>query len=352
MGIVNKLKLSYHQLAAMIIFLFTCHFQTNAQDVYVNSYALGDSYPAKNIVFKLDLASKSKSDSVILPVTGQFVDGYPFELSRNSFSALITIIQNGVPAKNAGPPKGHTDTYYCTVSQTNLSILNLDSLLFRAVVGFKKSDDNRLSIQWIDERNSNLLTQEDILELDVTNEPRTISTGQFERPDYSLNDIGHFKNPKKLLNTADTITYWDLGPSGANIYLFRHNPSTGILNQTLIGDRTEMNIVLGYNESANKIYSFITPYKMYSYSPSVYSSDTLNMTIGVYDPFTLSKIDSLTYPVGDAYAAMEIGTAESDGPYLYYYYFWQDGYGQFDPAYLLIFDTRTNEATWLRVGWR
>jgi len=37
---------------------------------------------------------------------------------------------------------------------------------------------------------------------------------------------------------------------------------------------------------------------------------------------------------------------------IYYYYFWQDGYEGFDPAYLLIFDTRTNEASWLRVGWR
>ena len=124
------------------------------------------------------------------------------------------------------------------------------------------------------------------------------------------------------------------------------------MTQTLLGDRAEMNIVVGYNESANKIYTFITPYKMYSYSPPVYSADTMSMAICIYNPSTLDQTDSISYSVGESYAAMEIGPAESLGPYLYYYYFWQDGYEGFDPAYLLIFDTRTNEATWLRVGWR
>ncbi len=78
-----------------------------------------------------------------------------------------------------------------------------------------------------------------------------------------------------------------------------------------------MNIVVGYSEAANVIYSFTTPYKMYSYSPAVYSADTLNMIILAYDPSTLNQIDSVIVPVGDAYAAMEIGSAKSLGPYLY-----------------------------------
>jgi hypothetical protein len=52
------------------------------------------------------------------------------------------------------------------------------------------------------------------------------------------------------------------------------------------------------------------------------------------------------------YIINEIGECDNIGPYMVYYYFAQEDYRYFSPAMLFIFDTRTNEATWLRVGWR
>ena len=349
---IKKIKIRLYRLIAVTLLLFIFSGHTVAQYAYLNSYILNREFPTQNILFKVDIDDKSKIDSVILPVRGQFVDSYPFELSRNSFSVLLTIMQNGVPGKNADPPKGYADTFYALILPNNLSIIRLDSLLFRAIVGFKNINDNRLSLQWVNEENSNSPTQEDLIGIGNNQRLRVFSSHNYIRPDYSLNDINQFTSPKKLLNIADTTIYWDIESSASNVYLFKHSPSTGIMTQTLLGDRTEMNIVVGYNESSNNIYSFVTPFKMYSYFPPVYSADTLNMAICIYNPSTLDQTDSISYSVGEAYAAKEIGTAESNGPYLYYYYFWQDGYRRFDPAYLLIFDTRTNEADWLRVGWR
>jgi hypothetical protein len=57
------------------------------------------------------------------------------------------------------------------------------------------------------------------------------------------------------------------------------------------------------------------------------------------------------YPEGD-FISGSYGPAELVGPYIVYYFGESNDLGQLYPAMLFIFDTRTNEATWLRVGWR
>ncbi len=74
----------------------------------------------------------------------------------------------------------------------------------------------------------------------------------------------------------------------------------------------------------------------------------------IYDPNTLDILEKHSiadYPEGQ-YPTKENGLADVVGDFIVYYFFWGDEFYSYYPAMLFIFDTRTNEATWLRVGWR
>ena len=337
-------------LPAVVVLLIV--LKADGQEIVLNSYSVLEDQLPRNIMYKVSLDNYAITDSLTLECRGAFFDKYPLEIDFPDVPFLLNFIQNGLPAKNAFPPKGRMDSYYFIINRNSFEVVSFDSLPGRGIAGIEKISENRISFRWFDEGNHDRPTQEDQIGIGNNRRLRIFSSNDYDWPDFSENDIGEFKSPKPLLSEGDTTIYWDTESSLPNIYLFKHNPSIGIIAQALLGDRTEMNIVVGYSESANNIYCFITPFTMYSYSPPVLSVDTLNMIVLKFDPFTLNQIDSIVIPVEEAYGASEIGTAESLGHYLYYYYFWQDGYEGFDPAWLLIFDTRTNEATWLRVGWR
>ncbi len=105
----------------------------------------------------------------------------------------------------------------------------------------------------------------------------------------------------------------------------------------------------------NLLYVFNQNYEFYGETTWKGPEDNrISSYLLIYNIDDLSLADSLyipDYPPGD-YIGGEFGVADVVGPYIVYYYFIGDGIPQFAPAMLFIFDTRTNEAAWLRVGWR
>ena len=73
---------------------------------------------------------------------------------------------------------------------------------------------------------------------------------------------------------------------------------------------------------------------------------TLRDSIRIADPPSDSSCASMGYDVYDS------NICAREGKYLIYFFSGFNGLERFVPALLFIFDTRTNEATWLRVGWR
>jgi hypothetical protein len=85
-----------------------------------------------------------------------------------------------------------------------------------------------------------------------------------------------------------------------------------------------------------------------------YGQDWIDANVRMFNIRNFVLLDSLSlpdYPEGD-FISGSYGVGEVKGPFITYY-FGQSGDMQLVyPAMLFIFDTRTNEATWLRVGWR
>jgi len=77
-----------------------------------------------------------------------------------------------------------------------------------------------------------------------------------------------------------------------------------------------------------------------------------NVRIVRVSDFTLAdSINVPDYPEGE-FVDWETAAAEVSGAYIVYYFGQSGDMELLYPAMLFIFDTRTNEATWLRVGWR
>jgi hypothetical protein len=86
-----------------------------------------------------------------------------------------------------------------------------------------------------------------------------------------------------------------------------------------------------------------------------YGQGWIKNHVNIYDNRTFALLDSMPvpdYPKGD-YIDGPFDVADIIGPYIVYYFFESES-REFAvaPAMLFIFDTRTNQATWLRVGWR
>ncbi len=85
-----------------------------------------------------------------------------------------------------------------------------------------------------------------------------------------------------------------------------------------------------------------------------YGDNWIESNLRIYDIADFSLVDSVSIPDYEEgnYISGTSGVADVVGDYIAYYFGKSNDMEIFAPAMLFIFDTRTNEATWLRVGWR
>jgi hypothetical protein len=113
--------------------------------------------------------------------------------------------------------------------------------------------------------------------------------------------------------------------------------------------------IYAFHPQRNKFYCFHLNYEMHGKFVTKNREDYYtDPEVLIYDPETLQLLERhyvTDYPEGN-YPGKENGLADVMGDFIVYYFFEDDWMGIYAPAMLFIFDTRTNEATWLRVGWR
>ena len=322
-----------------------------AQTIYLNSYVERDGI-VDNYVFEIDIDQKQKLDSLQLYAKGEFISKAPFYRSQRGQGLLISSLVNGLAAKNS-VIREHTYSYYYFINSSNLNLIREDSMVDKMIETIVWGQPDTITVNWYDEISRQSMRSYYRIDPD-DHSLRYIRSRVLSNDDFRSEQLGSYVGPDFICQLGSSKYYWGLEFIGESSFVnvFKVNSDTVIVGEARVGDRRVQNIICGYNPQAEKIYCFLTPYELLSFSPVSESPQNVRPRVLIIDPQNLSIETEIEFQMGDAYAAQEVGTAESAGPYLYYYYFQQDGYGQFDPAYLLIFDTRTNEASWLRVGWR
>jgi hypothetical protein len=163
--------------------------------------------------------------------------------------------------------------------------------------------------------------------------------------------IGHYHDPYYLGRSNQYNYYYDFGDE-STVNLLQVDRNGSISREIPVGDYANESVILGFNPLNYNIYCFDLRFKLLSMDPPPESPDSIRNAVYIYDANTLVLTNTVYLGMGDKYLAKEFDNADYADDYLVYYFAKGDGYQRFDPAYLLIFDTRTNEATWLRVGWR
>ncbi len=171
--------------------------------------------------------------------------------------------------------------------------------------------------------------------------------------------IGKFLNISEA-NEANPleIAYGYVPPN--NRWVIRlNNLHTIVIDSLLINNDTLATVIYAYHPITHKLYLFSLNYINHSRIPElerVYGQSWIKPKLRIFDPANFKLLETVPIPdcpPDNCPGRNSGGVAETIGDYIVYYFFHgEDSLLEYYPAMLFIFDTRTNEATWLRVGWR
>lgn len=344
-------------LAAMIVITTTIASGIFAQNYYVTVY---DGVPEAGMsvyVKSVDLTTGTAIDSVELARRGTILHKKPLTAMRRSHHYLIAFWQNGGYDKNSAMSLERYVFGYAILSGGDeLSLVVKDSLI-GATAGylaqFPSENGFRFGL-WSDRDSSEVLPEgiyslSDNLDFKLRERRRGIS-----RPGI-IRDLESYEFLEELLPGNESNLYTSYPFS---MDLVRLNDENNRILQTLnlpVGDNQFS--LFAYQPSNDKIYLFHLNYEIHGKFPEYernYADNTGQPEVLLYDGDSFELLQTLpvaNYPEGD-YPGPEEGLADVVGDFIVYYFFEDDWIGRFAPAMLFIFDTRTNESTWVRVGWR
>jgi hypothetical protein len=317
---------------------FTCSYQNNAWDTYLK-------------VSKFDLSRGALIDSVILPIGGEIATNTPICINNNR-SLLFVAANDGEAAKNSNF-KQRVECNYAIID-SNLNVINESQLPGFTFLGIDNNmEEQSPMIRYSLERNHSFITMRGRLNITRSNQLRISDSVEYHEIDNEFPIIGNFQFFKNFTGSANQL-FWAIVSNG-NYVLKLDVPARTLIDSLNVGNNLNYSHLLFYNEQDSIIYSFTINSNTLG-GPEEQRKNSIDPSYLIkYNANSFQKVDSIiiTYPSLDiGYTGSEIGILDKVNSYLVYYFFAGEDYRYFSPAMLFIFDTRTNEATWLRVGWR
>jgi hypothetical protein len=266
---------------------------------------------------------------------------------------LLLALESGVYAKNSGPGAETTFVFILDDSLNIIRNLKFPDASISELRQFENEEGFRFGLTTAD--NAIEIFREGIYEIDRDFRFRRIRDFV---PSIGPNDIrtlNEFEYLHRLNNNPQGIFY-SVADYGLNYLLKLSGDRTSIASSVLTS-RNFVSDIFAYHPLRDKVYLFRLNYEQHGKFPEYdkdYGENWIEPHVLIYNPSNFELVDSL--PVADFtsgnYPLAEKGQADVVGDFIVYYFFDDEWLGRFNPAMLFIFDTRTNEATWLRVGWR
>jgi hypothetical protein len=323
-----------------------------AQEYLLTTYEKqADSTTYSLYVEKIDLAQKAAIEKIRLCDGGQLHDRKPYVFNKNTHKYYAVFVQYGFWSGSSDPQRV---IYFILDDSLNISKrVEMPSAIFMGAYSF---DDSTLIIS--------------LYKNGTINTPIA--------PQYQLDDNFELQ-PAKDLKNADGINVPDIGRfkylssinknnSPYNIYTALAGPGRWLLKLSSTHDTvvdslpinsdTISTTIFNYHPKAQKIYMIHFNYVNYGSAPELESKAgecRIKPRLLIYDPANLSLLKALPilgYTLDDCPSGLREGYAEVLDDYLIFNFPRGRVSPGYHPAMLFIFDTRSNEATWLRVGWR
>ena len=339
----------------VIICLVICLILLCPMSSWGNNYYYIDSYETNSdntgiLLAKINLEAKSIEWSTPIPITGGIVFKTPLSIKRGGQNFLVVSTFNGLWGKNSTNASGISTSY--AIFDENGVQLGIDSLpsgvgILDFHYGPTYSDT---TLRYTTNRDVEYLgfptlSNDNVLRLSRNREYR------FRDSDYPI--IGGFRYFRRISGRNNSL-YWDEKDNWVHLLTINFDNRT-LIDSLNIGYVTDYSYLFALSADDSLIYSFSINWNYLS-GPVETQKEIINPSyLKIFSAANLSIIDSISIPYPSleiGYANREIGNCDCVGPYLVYYFFEQEAAAIFSPAMLFIFDTRTNETTWLRVGWR
>ncbi len=339
MGTYGKILFALAAIIALASSSFSQQYVINAYD--------GDSIPKLVKTVFVDLNTKNILDEIVISDEGQILNKKALPISRNNDTLLISALIAGCYCENSVVGTPHTKLSVFNPISGTLVFSRTDSNLFLSF--FEQLPDHRVFIAG-----------------EVYDQPLRSLRGDFTLgPSFNL----VLRNPR-----SDEFAY-NLYPGlgsfpqlrglaiqrnlykanyGSTWFIVKTNSSRQLILDSLIlaGNPYRSHIIAVID---SLLYDFNLNWEMHTeFTEKSYGQNWIDSHVKIYRISNFAVLDSIPvadYPPGD-YPDGTFDVADVVGPYIVYYFFGREELNRYAPAMLFIFDTRTNEATWLRVGWR
>jgi hypothetical protein len=354
---MKKLNLLKAIMMMIFVVLSLCVKNATGQNYYVLTYEDNRHGSDYSVYLKsINLATHRVQDSLLLMETGCIYTPIPINLSVGENQYRLMFVTVGKYDKNTSI--GISKLYWWIEGGNgNIDIIKRDSLIGVTPLIIHYRDESYIRLDVYDEVNKRQLINDGKYILDDS--LRFVWLGPIDehtRPG-QIGNIQSFEFPRRINISNPFNIYYAYGPDNQFWAVRLNSTNSNVIESVELGCEGATSTIFAYHPMRDKLYRFCLNYENQSRFPDhvknygqnwihpeveIYNSETLTVSERNY----LADFDSANYP------GRENGLADVVGDYIVYYFSDFEWLGQFDPAMLFIFDTRTNQATWLRVGWR
>jgi hypothetical protein len=303
----------------------------------------------------VDLDRKEVSSEIVIANQGQILNKKALPVSRNTDTLLISAVKAGCYCDNSVAGVEYTVLSVIDSHTRNLVLSRADSDL--SVHTFERQPHNRVYVGGSSDRIQRRTVSGDFtLGADFRFTLRNQRPGDYAYDLYpGLGPFSYLRGFEPQINLYKGFGCIIRTDSDRTRILdtLRLNTQYILVDtamSTNIADRSHIVAIID-----TLLFDFNLNYEFYGETiTKTYDEERIDSHLRIYRISDFAPIDSIPvadYPPGD-YPDGTFDVADVVGPYIVYYFFGREGIWKYAPAMLFIFDTRTNEATWLRVGWR
>ena len=351
-------------LALALCFMVAIRSKAAGQNYYaVNTYGDRDSsadtfpLPLKTVFINLD--TKSIMNVITFGDEGQMLNKKPLPIEYDSDTLWVSAAIAGCYSENGSPGIPHLEVGIIDLNTRSLVTSYYD---FNMKLGFlEKQPGNRVYLGGETEKepketiNGDFTLDKDYHFVLRNQRPEEYSYGLYQAmgpfpyiqplfPDINLYK-SHFAEASYIIRTeSDRTRIID------TLRLAYQNIVADSILQDSMSNKSDIIAIID-----TLIFDFNLNYEYYGkFLRKPRDLGRIKSHVKFYSLNTFALLDSLPvadYPPDD-YPNEAFDVADIIGPYIVYYFWGGESLTRRAPAMLFIFDTRTNEATWLRVGWR
>jgi hypothetical protein len=289
----------------------------------------------------IDLDKKNIITSIEIAREGELTEIQPMHVFCQGKACLISMTNTACYCKNTSV--GDYNTHVAIIDSTSKTLLVSYDIPHQITIELYSLGDSLFFLGGSLENGPNHREIDEVCTIDsYYNIVNVMPIDQYTKPHVSpVLDFKVFNN-----------IYFDIVDGQYRV--FKRDREMQTIDSLLLEPLESRNMIFAGIDSILYVFSINYEVHIKGRDDKAYGQDWITPNVRRYNIDSFKMIDSIPIPdfKKDNFVSGDDGVARVFGPYITYYFGEPGDMELLYPAMLFIFDTRTNETTWLRVGWR